>query len=627
MNATDSSITFLDMQAVFKVPFFQRAYVWDEENWKGLWETLSSPSKNNFLGSIILKYLGVNNDNKIEYLIIDGQQRITTLSILAQSLIDGLNLKQNYSDYYDHLHGYLFNRQSIFSKGDKVENEKIKLISSRNDKKDYQDVISGAYLNNYRNIVSKSKIVNCYRYFRTRIDDAVETDEINNLVANVTEDSRKTLVKIILEGEDNEQSIFDTINRAGVRLTASDIVKNNLFDKLSELLDRNIDEVEDFFDKTWGKTFEETQETIDIWLAKKSVGKIERTNLELFLQSFAFMKPDLFDPTQKGAKIDQIAEAYKNYCINFNLNELKDFIKNLCSYADTYRSYFIEMKADIMDHGVAFKEKNLTDDENEIKHILQILSFIDTTTFDAYVLKTIFENSDVSNKLKSLENYIVRDYIYKQGADKNFNNEGAQLIKDPIKYTPAYFFESKNIDDRSLENSLHNMRSNDVAKLLLYWVELKRSYENDSDQQIILVTRKTHQLEHIMPQSPEKYWPIDYPTKDSDGNDLSEELFKENKQKIDEERAKYIYYLGNMTLLNGKKNNELSNASFENKKNGFRSKSNKFISGYNDSSKFLITSSVINSDSWGEEQIIKRTEELFHEIVSLWPVETNSENI
>jgi uncharacterized protein with ParB-like and HNH nuclease domain len=622
MNATDSSITFLKTQAIYIVPFFQRAYVWDEDNWNGLWETLASSGKNNFLGSIILKYLGLTKDDKMEYLIIDGQQRITTISILTQALIDGLDLKERRTDYYNHLHSYLFNMESLFSRGKKSDTENVKLVSSRNDVQDYQDVVNGKYKDNYNKLFNnKSKIVGCYCFFRTKINESNSETEIQNVITNVTEDSRKTLVKITLEGEDNEQAIFDTINRAGIRLTSSDIIKNNLFDKLSELLERNSKEVEAFFDKTWGKTFEDNQIITELWLTKKSVGKMERTNLELFLQAYAYMHPDLFDPTATGAKLENIAEAYKSYAKGFNLKEQKDFIADICSYANTYKLYFIDMKADIMEHGIAYYDKSLSADENQIKHLLQILSYIDTTTFDPYILKVIYENNDVCSKLKSLENYIVRDYIFKLGADKNFNNEAAQLIKDPAKYNPRYYFNLKNLNDDSLKNSLMNMKSNAVAKLLLYWVELKKSYESNSEKQSLYISKKSHELEHIMPQSPEKYWPIDYPRYDDNGNIFSDAEYEEMKQKLDDERNRLIFYIGNMTILSDKKNSELSNAPFDCKKNGFVNSKNKFVNGYKTSSKFVITSSIIDSSTWGKDEIIKRTKELFEDIVSIWPVD------
>lgn len=619
MEANDSSITFLKTQAIYMVPFFQRAYVWDDENWEGLWNTLASSEKDNFLGSIILKLIGVNR-NKMEYLVIDGQQRITTLSILTQALIDGLELKEKNYDYYSHLHSYIFNRESLFSKGKDLGNEKIKLINSRNDIDDYQNVINGNYINDYDTVTSNSKIVNCYCYFRKMIEDKKSTEEVENVITNISEDSKKTLVVITLQGEDNEQAIFDTINRAGVTLSSSDIIKNNLFDKLSELLLRDSKKVEDIFDKTWGKVFEKDIKTSDIWLSKKSVGKMERTNLELFLQAYAVMNTKLFDMTKEGAKLEKMSEAYKNYCNKFNLEELKEFINDICSYAETYRTYFIEMKEDISNHGISYYDNSLSAEENQIKHILQILSFMDTITFDAYILNIIHNRSNIITNLKSLETYIVRDYVFKRSIDKNFNNECVQMLKEPAKYTANYFINSKKLDNSSLKNSLMNMTSNDVAKLLLYWVELKKSYDSNSEIQNLYVSRKSHQLEHVMPQSPEEHWPITYPKTDSEGKLFTDEEYNKKKKNIDEARNRLIYYIGNMTLLTGKKNIELSNSSFKDKKYGFVNSKGKHIDGYCTSSKFLITDYIKDSSKWTEEEITHRTEDLFNDISSIWPI-------
>ena len=94
MEAKESSfIEITSNENKFEIPFFQRAYVWKEENWKRLFDDLFQSYKDKsspFLGSIILKRnQGLNN---ICY-VIDGQQRLTTFSILLKSIIDQINKK------------------------------------------------------------------------------------------------------------------------------------------------------------------------------------------------------------------------------------------------------------------------------------------------------------------------------------------------------------------------------------------------------------------------------------------------------------------------------------------------------------------------------------------------------
>ena len=88
MEAKEKSLTFLREQFVYIVPYFQRGYVWNEDNWDGIWQELTAKRNDCFLGSIILKrekYLGREEECKT---IIDGQQRLTTLTLLLRAFLD-----------------------------------------------------------------------------------------------------------------------------------------------------------------------------------------------------------------------------------------------------------------------------------------------------------------------------------------------------------------------------------------------------------------------------------------------------------------------------------------------------------------------------------------------------------
>ena len=72
---------------VYTIPFFQRGYVWDKDNWNQLYDSLMSDDEANFLGAIILKNGEYVNDIMYKS-VIDGQQRLTTISILARAIND-----------------------------------------------------------------------------------------------------------------------------------------------------------------------------------------------------------------------------------------------------------------------------------------------------------------------------------------------------------------------------------------------------------------------------------------------------------------------------------------------------------------------------------------------------------
>ena len=80
------SLTFLGNEGLVRIPFFQRGYVWNIENWEDILIDLLDIEKGHFLGSLILKQLEKQTGKPKEVLVIDGQQRLTTLSVLLRAL-------------------------------------------------------------------------------------------------------------------------------------------------------------------------------------------------------------------------------------------------------------------------------------------------------------------------------------------------------------------------------------------------------------------------------------------------------------------------------------------------------------------------------------------------------------
>ena len=103
MRAESKSFSYLSEIQTFEVPFFQRAYVWKKENWEDLFDDLIRVDQRHFLGSIILKRVmrqGGLTLTQSNVSVIDGQQRITTLSILLKAIYDSFSdeVKKNAAD-------------------------------------------------------------------------------------------------------------------------------------------------------------------------------------------------------------------------------------------------------------------------------------------------------------------------------------------------------------------------------------------------------------------------------------------------------------------------------------------------------------------------------------------------
>lgn len=221
MNAKGDSIAFLGELKELKVPFFQRHYVWQKENWEELLQSFQNTDAPPFLGSIILKDKGLGDTQ-----IIDGQQRLTTITILAKALYDSLpDEKKNYNNgIYISIRNYLFYKRND---SDDFLASKPRITHSYYDQEYYSMVIKASILDETPIDLSTIKedsnnILKCYKYYREYLNGK-SVDAINQLFNSIFDRNKKVIVLIILNNNDEEeQRIFDTINRAGVRLSSAD---------------------------------------------------------------------------------------------------------------------------------------------------------------------------------------------------------------------------------------------------------------------------------------------------------------------------------------------------------------------------------------------------------------------
>ena len=110
MKAEAKPLNFITVEGLIKVPFFQRPYVWDEENWGKLFEDLADNRDSHFLGSIIFKQQNVSTGNPKEVLLIDGQQRLATICILLRAIYDNLDGEKK-NNLYSTLAPYIIMNQ------------------------------------------------------------------------------------------------------------------------------------------------------------------------------------------------------------------------------------------------------------------------------------------------------------------------------------------------------------------------------------------------------------------------------------------------------------------------------------------------------------------------------------
>ena len=592
MEAREKELKFLATEGKVIIPFFQRTYVWKEENWESLLEVLDSKPAGHFLGSIILKQIRTSSGEPKKLEVIDGQQRLTTLSILIKVLYDLFSetLQRNSKDEM---------RQVLFSKSSPTSSEYyVKIEHSRVDREAYEKVIKAGLDGNPPIEIDKidensHRIEQCYKYFYEKLLKEKTEKEREDLFNKILDPNNKMLVVIdLVEEKDDEQAIFDALNTTGVRLTTAEIVKNTLFKRLIEVSDR--DYAVDFYKKTWETTFLADEETVKYWEREKLTGRLKRDNLEILLHSIAIIK-GFFNPD--GDKLSDLSKLYKKEVSNKSKEELETFISEIIEYAKIYREKFPDFK-----NSPSF---SFDDSINRLFHILEVLEISTFHPFILFVFKKFQNNEEeIKNHLANLEKFIVRRMIAQQET-KNYNKYCKEFIDNPA----SILEKLKETTDQDISKGLRRI-SNKNATLLLFWIELHRRYKDPRYDTREL--KYDYSLEHIMPQKWEEHWK-DIPVKyKPDGSKMTEEEAKKD-------RDEKIHWIGNMTLLKTKLNSALRNYPFEKKMTG--EKGTDGIKAYADLSitKDDIVAPYENGDkTWDENKIEERTKKLEKEILEIW---------
>jgi uncharacterized protein with ParB-like and HNH nuclease domain len=220
MKAQESPLNvLLEGQKQFMVPLFQRRYSWREDNWATLWNDLvetyeTGPDAQHFLGSIVTKALPGAPESVTPYLVIDGQQRLTTLTVLLAALRDAAHdVDPTLASKLDDL--YLKNRYvSGF--------HTYKVLPTQADRDPYFAIIDGSS--------TDLNIGAAYRFFRSKLSDLDEGGDgpsLHDLEATILKGLE--LVSITLGNDDNEYRIFESLNATGQRLQQVDLLRNYFF--------------------------------------------------------------------------------------------------------------------------------------------------------------------------------------------------------------------------------------------------------------------------------------------------------------------------------------------------------------------------------------------------------------
>lgn len=309
MKASETSFrNLLEGSKQFKVPLFQRPYSWGKTHWETLWDDLISLYGDgiegyHFLGPIVTLAEPGTPDGISPYLLIDGQQRLTTLTLLLIALRDLLK-KQN-SELAQELHElYLINK---FKKDDDL----YKVLPTQADRSFYQEIVQS------KDFDKNGLMYEAYQFFLRRLEKGEPENpdtpfSLSKFKTVVLE--RLTLVSITLNDDDNPYLIFESLNYKGEPLTQADLIRNYFFLQIPK---EKHDEVyadfwlplqEDFKTTAKGKYLQEL--TLAFWqyLRKDGVSLKQSQIYQVFKQSFERKDSDAL---QELKQVIEFANYYR----------------------------------------------------------------------------------------------------------------------------------------------------------------------------------------------------------------------------------------------------------------------------------------------------------------------------
>lgn len=554
---------------VLEIPFFQRAYVWDEEQWERLLEDVENVSQKKepyFLGSVILKQQQTSTNSEYGDIrtIIDGQQRLTTLSILLKVLC----LKNN--------------QMEPFNRRFRLDDGTIVLRHNHNDIEAFTRIMN---LTEEVDINYKDNISRAYTYFREFLNhELISFQTITNAIL---------LVVIDLSPEEDEQQIFDTINSLGVKLTTAELLKNYFFDR------------NDYqkYEKYWKSVFESDEETKAYWDIEITAGRYRRSFIDIFFYSYLQIKIQettflvKTDDKILFSKVDKLFESYKRFIKEYLDGEKDAILKEIKEYAELFKSTF---NPDVINDELPA--------ESGIERINAIIFALETTTLIPYVLYIERNITDqiVKNDLYGfIETYIMKRLICK-ASTKNYNQLFTdRLILNKVLSKQSFIEFLENQDDKvnylpsdeEMRISFNdNILTNKQATGVLYFIESKIRDKSKHSTQLLGISK--YSLEHIMPKKWQNHW----------GR-------LEEQHQIDKRNRKLLT-LGNLTIITQSLNKSIRDSDWETKKYGKDKKPglDKYAKGIDTFSDYL------NKKEWNEDTIEERAEFLFNKAVEVWGI-------
>ncbi|MBK9123273.1 MAG: DUF262 domain-containing protein [Chloroflexi bacterium] len=548
----------------YAMPHFQRPYAWDEQNWQALLNDVfdvyaasrDGTIHEHFMGALVVVNEGTYRMIQT-YKLVDGQQRLTTISLLLRAFLD---LTMDFEPDLSHeIESLLVNRRQESS-------FRYKLLPTlkRDDRRVYQAVIDGLPTGETESLIDDA-VATIRDELQKRIQAIGDQFDLERMYNVIT----AGLYVVFIEIKQNERpyEIFESLNAKGKALTQTDLVRNYIAMRLP------LNDQERMFDQHWS--------FIDNLLDdERTVARIGE--MTAFLRHYLAMRTgQLFNE-------DAIYQRFRER-MEREFKHIDDFVGEL----STLRAF-----AEIYDRLLRpEREPNPA-----LRRALERLNLFESSTaypvllylFDAYQSNQISE-SDLLGGLDVLENYLVRRALVGETtyANRMFPALIREIDLDELTenlrklLARRRYIPDTRLRETIMTRRLYSLSSRDRIRFLLE--EVNRRLSEGTGGYTVLEGNAT--IEHIMPQTLSTAW---------------REALGPDAERI---QAAYVHTLGNLTLVNQSWNSSLSNSGFTDKLQKLRQNALRLNQVYFGS----------HGNQWSEDAIRARAEWLIEKILGLWP--------
>lgn len=589
---------------VFKIPRYQREYTWGQRDWESLFDDVMDNPDGYFLGSIIVIDHGHNAETGITELeVIDGQQRLTTVSILLAALYDKMRA----------MNGVEFNSESDEDAYTTFLNLKRRLVLTK--KKGRTRLIPQTQGSNHADYCALlaervaldthepkpknaglRRIYKACRYFDGRIEQRLDEAEmpLETLCELVDRICSAVIVDITVSSHSDAYVLFESLNNRGIPLTAVDLIKNSL---LANLDAEDDEELDGYFDQWQG--------------ILSLLGNDYKTEERFFRQNYdAFRRKVNLPFSTATSQYPLGAVATRSNLLSIYEKQIKrdpnELLKELRRNATVYSQIILREGATDLDH-------NLADALSDLSHVQGVPSYLLLLFLMRSKDDLELSNEELARICGLLVRFFVRRNLTDTPPTRDLTRmfirivEGiedsklrSQRIYDYIRDQLMAVSATDALFEEKLRDSIYEINPDTTRYILATLAKPSVTKEmrglwDRSDSGIYVWT-----IEHIFPQG--ATIPKSWVDMIADGDrSLAKEL-----------QEQYVHTLGNLTLTGY--NSNLSNLSFIDKRDRKDRLGNAI--GYRNG--LDINKDVAALDSWGVEAIAQRTSKLVDAAMDLF---------